>query len=240
MPTLKRVLLWIVPPLYLQQGTASAWFIQPPQIRSDWEQLSNVVANGCMQPEAPKAIPTATNCSGDSLTIFQDWNLMLQTSISARQIYSQFVRNAKKMQGMKYAILIAREVLGGPVVGMVELGVVSVGPDVQKKKRVMIGVLSVDYKYRNRGVASALVKQCESIAVRQWNETTIHAQVELSNRNAYSFFTKNGFSWIGSSNETTYDWVLVRRNNRQIEAVPHVLFAKAIDIKDNTTTLSQL
>jgi ribosomal protein S18 acetylase RimI-like enzyme len=164
------------------------------------------------------------------------------------------------MRGTKYTILIAKEMMDGPVIGMVEMGITAdprtvittttttlpfVAPVVvdtlsiptppvqQQQRRVMIGILCVDTKYRGRGVASALLAQCEYIAVRQWNETTLQVQVDVTNQRALAVFEKLGYG----QKEEGHELVQVRRRNT-VEAIPHFLLHKALEYsKYNTTSL---
>ena len=58
----------------------------------------------------------------------------------------------------------------------------------------MIGMIGVDERHRQQGIASALIRQCEMIAVQQWNEIELYAHIEETNHMAIQCLTKLGYT----------------------------------------------
>ena len=214
---------------------ASAWYIAPPRVRKEWEQLAGLLVDSFETPDPQQA----------SMVEQWTWNLY-QRRQSVRQTYRQYAQTARKMQRMKHAILLAKEP-GRGVIGVVEMGIDRVhcpsteiaateeerNPDDNENtsKRVLIGVLCVDAEYRHQGVATSLVQRCVSIASDPdtWggDYESIYTEVEPGNENAMSFFESMGFvqqdDCGGSLREVT-----VRRRNR-LERKPHLLLARPLN-----------
>lgn len=171
------------------RNTVEAWYIAPPRINSEWEQLAGLVVD-CF--EAPPCEAVAT----DRIA----WRLF-QRTLSKKQTYRQFVRTARKMKGKKYSILIAKE--GSRVIGMVELGI-NVNAIISENynntvtesanRRATIGVVCVEEQYQRMGIASALIKSCKLIVADQWQESVLYAEVEFTNAKALEFFELAGFT----------------------------------------------
>jgi ribosomal protein S18 acetylase RimI-like enzyme len=215
--------------------------IIPPKLRSDWVQISRLMVD-CL-PETPP-------------NMFDDLSWILYQKYTTQQrIYQQLVQNARAMQDMKYAILIAKVEPpkhggGGNVIGVIEFGVSMIHGNNSRfdpqdhRKLLMIGTIGIDPQYRKMGVASALIRQCETIVQQQWKETEIYAHIEETNHKAIQCFTKLGYTTNINNNDTNatrVDLVSVRRR-QMVECVPHLLFVKQLqngtvnsDVKKITT-----
>ena len=201
------------------------WDITPPKSRSDWVQMSKLMVL-CL-PETPP-----------NLFLDISW-ILYQQYRTQQQIYEQLVRNSRAMQGMKYAILLAKEPpkngRSGKVVGMIEFGVsmarsnnstFNQQPD--QRRLLMIGTIGIDPRYRKLGIASALIQKCETVVQQQWKETEIYAHIEETNHVASQCFTKLGYSTSTTNEGTTaacVDYISVRRRHK-VECAPHLLFTK--------------
>jgi ribosomal protein S18 acetylase RimI-like enzyme len=137
------------------------------------------------------------------------------------------------------------------VIGMIEFGIsmynVSSSTSVteatnttphhqEQHLRFVIGTICIDPSYRNIGIASQLIHQCESIILQQqWNVTMIYVHVEIHNNIAITLFTKKlGYQFIythdndnKNNNVPQTDMIRVRRRDT-IEIVPHYLLCKNI------------
>jgi ribosomal protein S18 acetylase RimI-like enzyme len=166
---------------------------------------------------------------------------MYEKHIAQRQIYQALVENARAMQDMKYALLLAKEHpkhgRGGKVIGMIEFGISMIHDNntsngLQYQRRfLMIGTVCTDRQYRKMGIASALIRQCETIVQRQWEETEIYAHIEKSNHMAIQCFTKLGYTAVHVNSDgitaPRVDSINVRRRHT-VECVPHLLFMKKL------------
>jgi ribosomal protein S18 acetylase RimI-like enzyme len=204
-------------------NTVTGWYIAPPRVNSEWEQLASVVVD-CF--EAPSTAALASEKIA--------WKLF-RRPLSTQQSYRQFVQTARKMKGKKYAILIAKE--GDRVVGMVELGInvddIRGGNNhtvTESTKRATIGVVCIEAEYRRKGVASVLIDRCERIVADKWGGAALYAEVEAANLKALAFFERAGYRPLssGCGCEQRVVTVLVRRSNK-VEAVPHLLLSKTLD-----------
>ena len=213
--------------------------ITPPKVRSDWIQISNLLVRVLEEP--------STQAKSSSRINNIPW-ILYQRYKTQQQIYQQLSRTAHAMQDMKYTILMAkkkREYGSGKVIGMIEFGVSmvqstnsTVTPSIYKnitnfdptpqRRLLMIGMIGIDRQYRKQGIASALVRRCETIALQQWKETEMHAHIEETNHMAIQCFSKLGFkSQINDTAPTRIDYISVRRRDK-IEYVPHLLFTKKL------------
>ena len=138
--TLLVVLIWHI-------YNASAWFITPPTTKTDWMQTASLVVNAFDAPtkEASPVERLAWKAVGRNL--------------AETYTYNQYVSTARKMQGSKYTILLAKS-QSGQVIGMAELGMQRSN---EGEHRATIGVLCVDENYHKRGVGNALVCKCQEI-----------------------------------------------------------------------------
>ena len=92
---------------------------------------------------------------------------------------------------------------------------------------LMIGSVTVDPQYRKRGIATALIRQCETIVQQQWKESELYAHVEQTNHVAIQCFTKLGYTSDEDPVSTPLDYINVRRRHK-VECVPHLLFMKKL------------
>jgi ribosomal protein S18 acetylase RimI-like enzyme len=209
------------------------WYIiTPPKVRSDWVRLSQLMVN-CLHDHDDGAA---------SSNIFNEisWNIY-QKHITQQQIYQTLVQNARAMQDMKYTILLAKEqTKNGKVIGMIEFGVSMIQHDntssfdpSHQRRLLMIGTIGIDPQYRNMGIASALIRQCETIVQLHWKETEIYAHIEETNHVAIRCFTGLGYTTTTNMNESgtttasRIDFISVRRRHK-VEYVPHLLFMKQL------------
>lgn len=213
--------------------SVQCWYVAPPRVTSEWSQLSQLVVR-CFDDDVPpknaysnsnnsEAVvdDAGTNTNNDFTRkknwIIQKWNDNYWSMIVKPRLesltYQHFVSTARKMQGSKYSILLAKE--HGNVVGMIEFGInSSMDPlkrtmtedadgtnsndssqscDVdsvlmKRRGRPTIGLLCVDPKYRKRGIAKELVRRSEDIVLNIWKDEMIYAEVQPNNDKAMSFF----------------------------------------------------
>jgi ribosomal protein S18 acetylase RimI-like enzyme len=181
---------------------ANGWVITAPTTQADWKQISSLVVQTFDAPEDEASIL-------DQLK----WNVV-ERSLWEASTYRYFVANAKRMQGKKYAILVAKDESG--IIGMAELGV-NVGTE--GEKRVTIGNICVSRSFRKVGVGYALVSKCLEIGLQHWGDERICAEVEQTNLQAIALFQACGFEY---TSETT-TMVTLRRRGRTLEERPHLL-----------------
>jgi ribosomal protein S18 acetylase RimI-like enzyme len=189
---------------------AYAWFISAPKAADDWRQLSNLVVDTFEAPITQQSPWMAQSA----------WQIV-ERQLTRQYTYRHYVSTARKMKGKKYGLLVAKE--WGKVIGMVEIGIQ--WDETHSMKRPTIGVLCVDERSRNRGVAQGLLLKSETIVTQVWKEPTIYAEVEKSNEGATGFFQSQGFA-LHQDNPV----MVSLRRRRKIERRPHLLFAKSLSV----------
>jgi ribosomal protein S18 acetylase RimI-like enzyme len=200
-------LLLILSPL------ATCWYIASPRSIEEWKGLASVVAESF---DSPKANATAFDKAR--------WGLF-EKSLREQDTYNQLVNNARKMRGMKYSVLMAKD--RGRVVGAAEIGVKFDG----QAKRPTIGSLCVDPGYRRLGIGSALVSKCEQVVGAVWDDKTIYAEVDIENNDSLQLFLCCGYVTI----EADPILVEVRRGGKSVYR-PHYHLYKNMDQPDTNTT----
>jgi ribosomal protein S18 acetylase RimI-like enzyme len=186
--------------------SVDSWYIAPPRVEKEWNQLSQLVVR-CFDETLNQ-----NDCIDDSKNeswMEKNWNEQYWNLIGKPRLekitYRHFVSNARKLQGSKYTVLLAKD--QGNVIGMIEVGVNSnnytttsssysteiddklIGTDnMIRQRRPTIGLLCVDSKFRNQGVAKELVYRCEQIVSNIWKDDVIYAEVQPENFKAMSFF----------------------------------------------------
>lgn len=193
--------LWIL--LWWYIVNVNAWFITAPTTKADWMQTASLVVNVFDAPT--KAASPVERIA---------WQVVGR-SLAETSTYRQYVSTARKMQGTKYAILLAKSEWG-KVIGMAELGVKR---NNEGECQAIIGVLCVDEKYHKQGVGNALVRKCQEIVETVWKQDSISAEVEPSNDGAIAFFESCGFQRV----QGTRVMVSLRRGGRELEQRPHLL-----------------
>lgn len=174
--------------------TVSSIKIAPPRSSREWEQLASLLVE-----------------IFDDYSVWE-WN---QRRITEKFVLQRYVDTAKRMQGKKYALLVAR---AGSVVGMVEMGL----SQSTNNTRTTIGVLAVSTKLQRQGIGALLLEQCETIAAT-WNKTMVYVEVEPDNDSALRFFERHGYSILQEGST-----VMVRRR-RILEERPHLLLCKQLN-----------
>jgi ribosomal protein S18 acetylase RimI-like enzyme len=181
----------------------NAWFITAPTSKADWVRTASLVVNAFDGP--PKEANPVERIT---------WQAVGR-SLAESSTYRQYVSTARKMQGTKYAILLAKSD-NGTVIGMAELGLKRSN---EGECRAIIGVLCVDEKYQKKGVGNALVRKCQETVETVWRQGSISAEVEPSNDGAIAFFESCGFQRV----QGTKVMVNLRRGGRELEQRPHLL-----------------
>lgn len=175
---------------------------------SDWSGLSRLIVDTFDAPDA------------DASALRQARWRLFEKDATEMATYQRYVKMAKKMKGLKYSLLLAKEA-GEGVVGMVELGL-NGGLD-GDARRPTIGLICVAQEHRHKGIGEDLVKRCEKIVSEVWNDGMLYAEVEESNERALLFFQSLGFE--AKDDET----VMVNlRRGLQIEERPHILMSREL------------
>lgn len=188
------------------QAAAHGWskvtsvHIAPPRSPREWRQLASLLVE-----------------------VFDDYSVWewTQRRITEQFVVQTYVETTKRMQGNKYALLVATSHVGNVVVGMVEMGL-SQSTQV-RTTRTTIGVLAVSPKFQQQGIGTMLLEQCETVAATLWNKTTLCVQVEPDNEVALRFFERHGYTIMLQESSS----VMVRRR-RVLEERPHLLLAKQL------------
>jgi ribosomal protein S18 acetylase RimI-like enzyme len=184
--------------------SSSAVKIAPPRSSREWKQLASLLVE-----------------------IFDDYSIgeWNQRRITENYVLQHYVDTTKRMQGNKYALLVATITNAGNkvvVVGMVEMGLL-ISQSSTNSTRATIGVLAVSPNFQQKGIGTMLLEQCETVAATLWNKTTVCAQVEPNNDVALRFFERHGYTIILQETSS----VMVRRR-RVLEERPHLLLSKEL------------
>jgi ribosomal protein S18 acetylase RimI-like enzyme len=147
----------------------------------------------------------------------------------------KYLDMTKRMQGNKYALLVAKSTcrnnagnINVVVVGMVEMGLLSQSTSSSvSTTRTTIGVLAVSPKFQQQGIGTMLLEQCETVAATLWNKTTLCAQVEPDNHVALRFFERHGYTIMLQQENISSSSVMVRRRH-VLEERPHLLLSKEL------------
>mmetsp|Transcript_2492 Transcript_2492/g.4378 ORF Transcript_2492/g.4378 Transcript_2492/m.4378 type:complete len:275 (-) Transcript_2492:2692-3516(-) len=67
----------------------------------------------------------------------------------------------------------------------------------ESDKCAYVSNLAVDKRWRRRGIASALICECESIVCTQWNLYAVYLHYEEGNESAEKLYRNNGFLVLG-------------------------------------------
>ncbi len=95
------------------------------------------------------------------------------------------------------------------VVGTVEVGLRN-SPDRTKNWYAYISNLAVSNDFRRRGVATALLQECERIA-KIWGYTELHLHVMADNQSGRNLYQKSGYELVS----TDFVWSIVPWNRPQ-------------------------
>ena len=217
--------------LYNHVGrVSSSWIVSAPKSVKDWHDLSMVVVE-CFDKPMDK---------DDSWFERLRWDTVGRDA-ARKAVYQRYVKNALRMRGSKYSILLAREESNNnskkrnKVVGMAEMGLVTRRSsdsckDTDDKdgsceeKQPTIGVLCVLPEYQQMGVGRDLVAKCESLVANVWNEPVLCAEVETTNDAAIQFFQRQGFERVDK--ETVQVGVVVRQG--RVQHKPHLVLRKNV------------
>lgn len=189
--------------------------IAPPRSSREWRQLASLLVE-----------------------VFDDYSIWewSQRRLTEQFVVQKYVDTAKRMQGNKYALLVAKSTCRNNagnnnvvVVGMVEMGLLSqsTSSTMSTTTRTTIGVLAVSPKFQQQGIGTMLLEQCETVAATLWNKTTLCAQVEPDNDVALRFFERHGYTIMLQQENGSSRSVMVRRR-RVLEERPHLLLSKEL------------
>jgi len=197
---------------------ATAFHVTPPTSNNDWKQIAALVVKTFDAPSMENMKDT-NNAFNAKL-----WWDLVDEKITQRFTYNTFVRNARKLNGKKYAIFVAKN--GDDVIGMVELGMALMDKSITeagnvRKPYATIGVLCVQDEFKKYGVGSALVKKCEHVVNTMWDENEVYVQVEPHNSVAMKFFEEK----CEYCNTNMLKNVTVARR-RTFEERPHLILKK--------------
>lgn len=221
--------------------------ITPPTLRSDWTQMSELMVH-CLLFEKDDEEDLSWRLYGKYFVRQQIYQRLIQTARTMQDMkYSILV--AKEQP--EFATTASSSSGGGRVIGMIEFGVCMMNRnhnssiisttnnsgrrnndiistvDQTQCRWLMIGSVTVDPQYRKRGIATALIRQCETIVQQQWKESELYAHVEQTNHVAIQCFTKLGYTSDEDAVSTPVYYINVRRRHK-VECVPHLLFMKKL------------
>ena len=160
-------------------------WISPPTSDEDWKGLSTLLVKTFESPQQKKN-------SNENMFI---WDTIIRPWLEW-STYRRYVQTARKLKGVKYAILIAKQMTQGQnnrVVGMVEIGMTK---RLSGKVVPTLGVLCVDPEFQRNGIGSSLVDRAEKLVQNVWNvtsTTSIHVEVETNNHPSLEFFHSRGY-----------------------------------------------
>lgn len=203
--------------------TALALYVTSPRSKSDWDQLAALLAEQNKPPEKEKF---------ESV----QWELWGRRQ-AQNAIYRRYVKTARLMKGTKYSVLLAKE--WGQVLGLAEMGISSTATNVaaRQDRRATLGVLCVSPNARRTGVGRRLVEKCEDVAFNLWQESSLWIEVETSNVDAFTLFSKCGYT---DTNERS--WVEVQRRQTREKRL-HMVLCKTLSSgqaqRNITTNLEQ-
>eukprot|EP00956_Cyclotella_meneghiniana_P031374 scaffold82226_cov70-Cyclotella_meneghiniana.AAC.1 len=157
--------------------------------------------------------------------------------------YRQYISTARRMRGKKYCVFIAKDIVDGTVVGMVEMGMskcpvtTSIAKDsnfginntcsTKSSPQPTVGVLCVKSTHQNQGIGYSLLKKCEEVAQEIWKEQNVYVDVEPKNCKALTFFTKYSYEHVldGQNGPTIRNTTVYRMRVQDVK--PHWLLRKS-------------
>jgi ribosomal protein S18 acetylase RimI-like enzyme len=217
--------------------SAYALIIAPPSSKNDWEQIATLLVE-----TFDDTLPSYKGASLDrnfceelsskcqeAIETFK-WNY-IEKPLTKQYTYNQYVANARRMMGKKYALYVAKEQIQNEnnmskykIVGMVEVGM-TVKPSNNQtsvEPKATLGVLAVNSAFRNRRIGQQLLEKCQDIVTNVWKEEDLYVQVEPENKGALHFFKKNAYQETG---EMVHAKVARRRS---LEERPHLVLSKQL------------
>lgn len=218
--------------LLATQPKAAALIITPPASNSDYQCMASLITSTFDRPK------------DDSKWASLRWKLFGK-SLTDDFTYRQYVSTARRMRGKKYCVFIAKDIIDGTVVGMVEMGMSmcpvttslakdsNFGPSIdnigttESSPQPTVGVLCVKSTHQNQGIGYSLLQKCEEVAQDLWKEQHVYVDVEPKNCKALAFFTKCSYEHVlDEQNELTLRNTTVYKTRVQ-DVKPHWLLRKS-------------
>ena len=222
--------------------------ISSPSSSDDYRQMSFLLASTfdaptSMKPNKEVQVRPRIQTKVEEVR----WNLV-EKALTEAAIYKRYTATARRMQGKKYCVLLAKAFINGDeeseerVVGMAEMGM-SICPSWQQeevegdhntdstgaKPQPTLGVICVSPSKQNEGVGKALLAKCEEIASNVWNESFIFADVEPRNDKARDFFSGCGYCYSRDERGNIRVRNTKVSNRSVVESKPHYLLWKRLE-----------
>lgn len=246
--------------MHAMHGISALIIISPPSTFGDYRQLASLLVGTFDDPTSdfatiatPDIEQRGLKCKINAL----QWNLF-EKSMTVEYICNKYTSTARRMQGKKYCVLIAKECIQDndknqqlrvrdDVIGMVEMGM-SLCPmfskhgdlddatnatgsrgSIELRPQPTVGVLCVKSSHQKKGIGQALIQKCEQVAANVWNEPYLFVDIEPNNHNTLRLFEKWGYAFkLNETGEAQMRNTTVSR--RRIErSRPHYLLRKELD-----------
>jgi ribosomal protein S18 acetylase RimI-like enzyme len=222
-----------------------ALIIVPPSSKNDWEEIATLLVETFDDTISPnKRASPRQNFREEFSAKCQEaieelkWNY-IEKPLTEQYTYNQYVANARRMIGKKYALYVAKEKTQSEdnaskymIVGMIEVGM-TIKPSSNDKSVVpkpTLGVLAVNGAFRNRGIGQQLLEKCQDVVTNVWKEENLYVQVEPENEVALHFFKKNAYQENG---EIVHAKVARRRS---LEERPHLVLSKQLTCRQKSSS----